>query len=1019
MIPVSLRLKNFMSYGTAAPELDFEQFQVACLSGNNGQGKSALLEAITWSLWGEARKSSGTQKPDEELLRIGEREMQVDFVFDIEGERYRVVRSYAKSASGKTNKSQLELHLLEAEKADYRPLTGTTMRETQAHIDNVIGLDYDTFINSAFLLQGRSDEFTKKRPSERKEILARILNLSRYEALYDLAAGRERDARKAVEQTEMDTERLEEALKPEPEWKAQHGETRDAIDAQRTHLQALRTEERSLAERLSALDARAREVAELDKTILNLKERQERFQRDAEDYRERIAKAEILIERREFIQRDHERFLELTKERDELDTRSELFRGLEKQQERTEAEMRERKNDLERKLERIEYDMRQIKQQIAECEAQLAEAPSVERQLQQALAARAEAEKVSTLQEKRRALDEQIAEVEKRLLQQREALSGKLKALEDHVQSEQRALPDVPKLEAQQAALQRKMDQREALQNKLTETEERGKSVAEDLHKLSTELKARQESLAEQSEQLTRLQDSDEGNCPTCGTELTEAHRQEVAATLQSSTSQLQQAIRDIERKVSERKTQRESLLEQYKTTKQNLSELDGIPEQIALVREQLRHAQERREGLAKQEKEIATLRQTLNDKAYGAEDRARHQALRQEREALPFDAEAFQRIQNEAAQVTRFEERKRALVETEGRREQLTTSLQSKTREATALREKLDDGSEFALFQDKLRQLDQQMKDLGFDPQRFRKVKQLLEKLGDAGARMTDLVNAQQNHADWKERLVDVLERNEKLATETEQKTRQRAEVEAKLGGKEGLESQLAEQKKKCHTAETQLFTLQKQEGQLIEKLEKAARDREQLKEVRSQHKKAVKERNLYRQLKVAFSKHGIPSLIIEQTLPEIEERTNDLLERLTDGRMHIRLETLKDKKTGGTKETLEIRITDEQGVSRPYETFSGGEAFRVNFALRIALAQLLAERSGVRVRTLVVDEGFGTQDQQGVQNLVEAIQLIQDDFDKILVITHLPEMKEVFPVRIEVEKDPVDGSRFEVIGV
>ncbi len=80
MIPVTLRLKNFMSYGEAAPVLDFELFHVACLSGRNGQGKSALLDAMTWALWGEARKSSGGHKPDDDLVRIGEREMQVEFV---------------------------------------------------------------------------------------------------------------------------------------------------------------------------------------------------------------------------------------------------------------------------------------------------------------------------------------------------------------------------------------------------------------------------------------------------------------------------------------------------------------------------------------------------------------------------------------------------------------------------------------------------------------------------------------------------------------------------------------------------------------------------------------------------------------------------------------------------------------------------------------------------------------------------------------------------------------------------
>ncbi|MBA7588863.1 hypothetical protein ES708_30933 [subsurface metagenome] len=56
MIPVKLDLKNFLSYGEEVPPLDFTQFHVACLSGANGQGKSALLDALTWSIWGEGRE---------------------------------------------------------------------------------------------------------------------------------------------------------------------------------------------------------------------------------------------------------------------------------------------------------------------------------------------------------------------------------------------------------------------------------------------------------------------------------------------------------------------------------------------------------------------------------------------------------------------------------------------------------------------------------------------------------------------------------------------------------------------------------------------------------------------------------------------------------------------------------------------------------------------------------------------------------------------------------------------------
>ncbi len=100
-----------------------------------------------------------------------------------------------------------------------------------------------------------------------------------------------------------------------------------------------------------------------------------------------------------------------------------------------------------------------------------------------------------------------------------------------------------------------------------------------------------------------------------------------------------------------------------------------------------------------------------------------------------------------------------------------------------------------------------------------------------------------------------------------------------------------------------------------------------------------------------------------------------------------------------------------------RPYELYSGGEAFRIDFAIRIALSKLLAIRAGAPLRTLVIDEGFGTQDEDGLQKLIQAINAIQNDFEKILVITHLPTLKDAFPVRIEVWKDPVLGSQFEMI--
>jgi exonuclease SbcC len=172
------------------------------------------------------------------------------------------------------------------------------------------------------------------------------------------------------------------------------------------------------------------------------------------------------------------------------------------------------------------------------------------------------------------------------------------------------------------------------------------------------------------------------------------------------------------------------------------------------------------------------------------------------------------------------------------------------------------------------------------------------------------------------------------------------------------------------------------------------------------------------FKQLERAFGKDGVPALLIEQALPQIETKANEILERLSGGSMSVRFVTqaaYKDKRREDLRETLDILISDSAGT-RDYELYSGGEAFRVNFAIRLALSEVLAQRAGARLQTLVIDEGFGSQDAEGRQKLIEAINLVRPDFAKILVITHIDELKDAFPTRIEVEKT-AKGSTVRVV--
>ncbi len=166
------------------------------------------------------------------------------------------------------------------------------------------------------------------------------------------------------------------------------------------------------------------------------------------------------------------------------------------------------------------------------------------------------------------------------------------------------------------------------------------------------------------------------------------------------------------------------------------------------------------------------------------------------------------------------------------------------------------------------------------------------------------------------------------------------------------------------------------------------------------------LSEIHYYEILEKSFGKKGIQALIIENALPEFEDTANDFLSKLSDGKMYVSLLTQKINKNGSVQETLDIEISDELG-KRKYELFSGGEAFRINFALRIALSKFLSRRAGVNLQTLIIDEGFGSQDVLGRQNIIDVLNMIKDEFELVLVITHIDELKESFPYSIEITKD------------
>jgi len=315
---------------------------------------------------------------------------------------------------------------------------------------------------------------------------------------------------------------------------------------------------------------------------------------------------------------------------------------------------------------------------------------------------------------------------------------------------------------------------------------------------------------------------------------------------------------------------------------------------------------------------------------------------------------------------------------------------------------------------QQALAQVEQETAKLDYDSDQHEQVRHRLAELEQYESPKRKLEEA--------ERLINQEREAAHKAEEASQELRQRLEVDhqksQELSEQLQVLPQLTSDLTQAETEYQALATQQKQAQELMwqvkSKLERCAELEVKQKEKVKLLGQASKEEKIYKDLAQAFGKKGIQALLIEMALPEIEAEANRLLGRMTDNRMHVKIETQRETKKGDLLETLDIKIADELGT-RNYEMFSGGEAFRINFAVRIALSKLLARRAGAPLPTLIIDEGFGTQDISGIEKLKEAINSIQDDFDKILVITHMEEMRDAFPTRIDVVKT-AEGSTLEV---
>ena len=857
MLPISLSLSNFLSYRDAAPTLHLDGIRVACLCGPNGNGKSALLDAVTWALWGKARGQR-----HEQLLHHGQTEMQVELVFDVGSERYRISRRY--SQARRNPQSSLELAVQTAD-GEFRAITGDTIRATEGQIERLINMDYVTFVNSAFLLQGRADEFTMATPGVRKDVLAKVLGLGRYDELSERARLHGRDARAKLDANAVNVDRLRERA-------AKADETRTSLTEAERELDEAASSMNGLAERLQLL-------------------------------RDKVAH----LERRQA-------------ERDEQNAQAVRARQRQQTEEAEAAGLNQRLVGWQRTIERAH----EVGQGVAALQEARERARSLADAAQQALA-----------------LQTELAPLENTIGQARARLESDVQAQRQHVDTQ--LTPRAESLPSIQRSQDELAERRAAMENRRSDAaqaEESHRKLTLEAQTLRRDNEQIEKSGKEMGDKLRLLdhEHADGAACPLCSSQLgpdgvariRASYESDIAALRQRYAAQKQRADA-LEHLAGETATgaeqaQRELAAEQQRITEEQ-SRLTVQREEAERAAEQLQQAVPLlREGEA-----------ALANGAYAQDEQAAARGLREQLAALSFDPAALNAAEAQVRELARWEEERLAL--------------------ATA-RERLNDDAA-ALERTRVR----------------------------ASEAANDAARAEQASAAIAEELAEL-----------PSWTAQRGQVEEQL-----------------RAASATRDNLQARKGSLENEMQQIAQAAADLAEAEAQRGALTDEVSAYTELALAFGKGGVQALLMEAAIPRMEDEANDLLRRMTDGRMTLKLETQKERRSGGDAvETLEIVIADELG-SRSYEMFSGGERFRIDFAVRIALSKVLAWRAGAPLPTLFIDEGFGTQDAEGRDRILEVIQAIEDRFERILVITHMDDIKEAFPVRIEVTRGP-NGSTFSL---
>ena len=997
MIPLQITLKNFLSYRQV--NLDFRGLHTACVCGANGAGKSSLLEAITWAIWGKTRAAT-----EDDVINHGAKSVRVDFEFSCAQQVYRVIRSRSRGRSG-----SLEFQVA-TESGDFRSLTAKGIKATQKEIISCLKLDYDTFINSAYLRQGRADEFMLRRPSERKQILADLLKLELYENLATKAKDATKEYKGRVEQLKFNIEpQLTEIAK-----KADLKQELKQLKTQRQKLEKDQEKERKDLEKLQAVENQRhtweKQYSWQQNQHHNLVQDCDRLKGEHAQVQQQIKDLQQLLAQETIIKEQYQQLLLWQQEEKVLAAKFQKYQQLQTQKQFLEQSLLQQKNKLNVELKQTQTRLENIEQQEQEIQEILVDSSNIAKALENLDRSRRQLKELDKLQQYIFPLIQQKNDLQTEIAKEKANLTAKLDQLYILTSRLETEIAQVPQIRNAVLTVDAKigeLNKQRTYQKRLEEKGLERRSFQERLQENQRNYEKQWQELKQKLEMLS----TPDAVCPLCEQSLGGEHRHQVISKTQEQHETVKEQIWTIREQLTACEKELQLLRQEYREVSKQLNEYDGLRQRLGHLEAQLEATESTYSKLEQIEQEKKALEKNLAESNYAQEIHIHLHQLEEELKVLKYDEQTHALIRGEAERW-RWAEIKQAKIEDAQKRQaklsfqkpQLIASIATLQ---TAIKQ-LDIDSE---TQQKISQTKAEIEELGYEQANHQKILDALSQAQTYQLQHQQLLQAQQHQP-------QLLAREQELVNLLNLRNQDRENCQKQLADCLAQKEQFVDHRGEIEALEQTIqqrrLTLDElisRMGSLQESLVQIEKLIVQNQETQEQLDDTQKKQRIYQELALAFGKNGIQALTIENILPQLEAETNQILARLTGNQLHVQFLTQKATKGTSKKktkliDTLDILIADAQGT-RSYETYSGGEAFRINFSIRLALAKLLAQRSGTALQMLIIDEGFGTQDAEGCNRLIAAINAIASDFACILAVTHMPQFKEAFQTRIEVFKE------------